>query len=143
MSRWGEQDFFEYMKREPWFTLEAIAASESIMDWAGKNQRVSTDWTGKKIPIFNALVDKKRFISIAAKKGWDIEIPFGDGERGLLLERTKNQQVIARLQQMGVETVKDKALSPIHRRAIKLSSVHSCLEDFLELLDWIVDELYA
>ncbi|MBD1871213.1 hypothetical protein H6F95_28690 [Cyanobacteria bacterium FACHB-471] len=142
MPSWSEQELFEHMKQEPWFTPGAIAISREIMDWAGKRQQTSTYWTGDKFPIFNASADSKRFISIMAKKGWDIEIPFYYKPQGYLLERAKNQQAIARLQRMGVKTVNPAPLSPDHRRAIKLDSVNPCLEEFLALLDWIVDEIY-
>jgi len=141
MPQWSNEEFFDYMDREPWFSAEAIAAAESIMDWAGKQKNVSTSWSGEKVPIFNALAGGKRFISVMAKKGWDIEIPFYD--RGYLLTREKNQQAIQRLERMGVETVNPDPLSPDHRRAIRLDSIKPCLEEFLELLSWIVNEIYA
>lgn len=142
MVVWTEQEFFDYMRQDSWFTSDAIAAAQGIMNWARQNPRVRASWTGKKVPMFVASADSKQFIAVMTKKGWDLEIPFRHESWGYLLERSKNQQVIARLELMGIKTVKQNPLSPDHRRAILLASVNSCLEEFLELMDWIVEEIY-
>lgn len=142
MAGWSEQEFLERMEQDSSFTSEAIAVSQSILDWASTNKRVSTSWSGTKVPIFNASASGKRFISISARKGWDVEIPFLSYE-GYLLKPAKSQEAIDRLEQMRITTAHPQGLSTEHRRAIRLHSIQPHLEQFLELLNWLVDEIYA